>query len=57
MRLIISDACIGLSESAAEFYPDARDGKGASAWAVVVKLNEHRLTRATELVAASLKRR
>ncbi len=29
VRLIISDACIGLAESAAEFFPDAR-GNAAS---------------------------
>jgi putative transposase len=40
VRLIISDACMGLAESAAEFFPDA-------AW-------QRRLTRAAELAEAGV---
>jgi transposase-like protein len=91
VRLIISDACIGLAESAAEFFPDARwqrcivhfyrnvfshvprpklrevaamlkaihaaeDGLAANekALQVIAKLREQRLTRAAELVEASV---
>jgi putative transposase len=32
MRLIISDACIGLAESAAEFFPDAAWQRCVPAW-------------------------
>ncbi len=91
VRLIISDACLGLAESAAEFFPDARwqrcvvhfyrnvfshvprpklrevaamlkaihaaeDVQAAKekALQVVAKLREQRLTRAAELVEASV---
>ena len=91
VRLIISDACIGLAESAAEFFPDAgwqrcvvhfyrnafshvprpkmrevaamlkaihaaEDVQAArdKARQVVAKLREQRLTRAAELVEASI---
>jgi putative transposase len=91
VRLIISDACIGLAESAAEFFPDARwqrcivhfyrnvfshvprpklrevaamlkaihaaeDVLAAKekALQVIAKLREQRLTRAAELVEASV---
>ena len=91
VRLIVSDACIGLAESAAEFYPDAawqrcmvhfyrnvfshvprpkvrevaamlkaihaaEDVQAArdKARQVVSKLRDHRLTKAAELVEASI---
>jgi hypothetical protein len=66
VRLIISDACMGLSESAAEFFPDAagqsnpgrRGHRGGPAEGcpiqVIEKLHGLRLTRAAEIVETAV---
>jgi putative transposase len=60
VRLIVSDACMGLAESAAEFFPEAAWRRCVVHWYrnvfshVIEKLPGLRLTKAAELVETAV---